>query len=237
MKALFARIRSLIRVVVTLASTPPAALPPHCSNINALAMHLCDFDADLYNWLVRWLAYPLRNPGAKMQTGLIINNEHATGKTMFFEDVIAAIYAHAGKAIVPHQLLEGQNQWLTTARFVVIDTGGYHRGLTQRLKRLITQPEIVVRGPDQYPYLMPNKINLVVLVNGTGFLPVTTADRHCIVIESPPAQPRHFYRAVAAEINNGGIEAFRRYLVEELDMGDFNPGTQPPPQFQPRHAA
>jgi putative DNA primase/helicase len=50
--------------------------------------------------------------------------------------------------------------------------------------------------------------------------------RHC-VIWTPPKKDPEYYKAVSAEINNGGIEALHDWLLG-IDLGDFNEHTKPP---------
>jgi hypothetical protein len=37
-----------------------------------------------------------------------------------------------------------------------------------------------------------------------------------------------FYRSIDYEIENGGIDAFRDFLLRDLDMGEFDELTPPP---------
>lgn len=230
MKSFLHSLKIFIHEIGVLIQTPSSHYPPHCCNINALLLHLCDFDRGLHAWVLRWIAYPLRHPGAKMQTGLVFNGGHSTGKTLFFEDVVAALYRGSGIAVFSSQFCDETASWPVRARFVAVDAGGYHRGVAARLRQLVTRTSIVIHDRFHGSCQIPNQLNLVVLASGTDFLPVTAADEHVIVIEAPPPQAPAFYSAVAHEIAHGGIEEFRRYLVEDLDMRGFHEGTLPPEQ-------
>jgi putative DNA primase/helicase len=50
--------------------------------------------------------------------------------------------------------------------------------------------------------------------------------RHC-VIWTPAKKDRDYYKAVLAELADGGIAALHHYLLQ-LDLGDFDPGMLPP---------
>jgi hypothetical protein len=53
---------------------------------------------DLYTWVLRWLAYPIQHPGAKMRTALIFHGPQGTGKNLFFETIMA-IYGEYGRIV------------------------------------------------------------------------------------------------------------------------------------------
>jgi putative DNA primase/helicase len=38
----------------------------------------------IFDWLLDWLAYPLQNPGAKMQSCILIHGAQGAGKNTFF---------------------------------------------------------------------------------------------------------------------------------------------------------
>ena len=61
MKNLFTAIKAFFRSLT--ANAPVTQAPTSCGNINALLLHLCDFDHALHMWVLRWLAFPLQNPG------------------------------------------------------------------------------------------------------------------------------------------------------------------------------
>lgn len=204
------------------------ARPAHCSNIMTLLAHLCDMDDDMRLWVLRWLAYPLRNPGAKMSTALIFNGPEGTGKSLFFAHVVAQLYGNNAARIRPSDLYSKFNPWAAGANLVVVD-GEYAGRHVERLKAMITSSPIVLDIKGQAPRTVNNRLNFVYLCSRDDFLPPDTGNRRFVVVEVPPARPRAFYQAVAHEIAAGGVDAFRDYLMNGLDMGGFNESTLPWP--------
>ena len=213
------------------------AQPGHCSNIMTLLAHLCDLDDNLRLWVLRWLAYPLRNPGAKMSTGLIFNGGEGSGKNLFFVYVMAQIYGKQATTISHRALHSSFTDWMDGRRLVIVDeVYAAHHGA--RIKSLIACDELVIHCKGHPPRTVPNQLNFVFLSNHEDFLPEHISGRRFTVVEVPPARPRAFYEAVAHEIANGGVEAFRDYLLHGLPMGDFNQFTSPPaPYHSERRAA
>lgn len=200
--------------------------PVHCGNINALLLHLCDFDYELHGWVLRWLAYPLRNPGAKMDRGLVINGSEGTGKGLFFTHVMAALYGDDARYIKERNLHSTFIPWAVDARFVVVD-GFMSRRDAPVFKFFVASPTVTIRQQFQTNREVPNQMNLVFLSGSDYFLPMELSNRRFVVIEAPPKREPRFYRAVADEINNGGVEVFRHYLMHELDMEGFDHRTKP----------
>jgi hypothetical protein len=202
--------------------------PASCHNIRALLLHLCDHDEAAAQWVMRWLAYPLRQPGAKMERALVVNGEAGTGKTLFFEDVVAALYQGKGACVITaRHLHDAFPRWADGTRLAVVD-GLFSKKNAARLKQLISAPglRLVARGRDYR--VIDNVVNYVFLSTSTEFLPVLESDRRLFVLEAPPRQGDMFYKAVAHEIANGGVDAFRHYLLHGLDMDGFDQHTLPP---------
>jgi hypothetical protein len=232
------RFIKLIARGLTLIFKPVAPHPViSCGNINALLLHLCDFDYELHMWVLCWLAYPLRNPGAKMSTCLLVNGGQGTGKTMFFAHVVAEIYGGAGRMIGTKQLRPNALQWTDGAQFVVVD-GHYSDESALHLKHLVSDSAVyAVAANKRAATLKPNHMNFAFLTGDLDFLPVEATNRRFVAIEAPPPRQRLFYEAAQYEINNGGVEAFREYLMRGVDMADFTATTPPPLARQKEVAA
>lgn len=230
MKDFIFRLNSFIHKIGVLINTPRPARPrhisPHCTNINMLLMHLCDFDADRYSYILQWLAYPLRNPGAKMSYGLIINGAAGTGINMFFQLVAVALHQGKGRIIHADVLSNRFNSW-AGAPLIVIDGHVTERTLAQA-KQLMSSKSLIVESKGQPPREMPNQMNFVFLSGDINPLKVAGAERRFMVLEAPPPRERAFYQAIATEIADGGGDAFRQYLLHGIDMAGFNETTLPP---------
>src|SRR5699024_5657113 len=46
-----------------------------CKPITDLLLHLCEGKQEVYEWVLRWLAIPLQQPGTKLDTALIFHGE------------------------------------------------------------------------------------------------------------------------------------------------------------------
>lgn len=186
--------------------------------------------AQVYHWMLCWLAYPLQHPGAKMQSAMVIHGPQGTGKSRFFE-AYAKIFGDY--AIVLNQgAIEDKfnSDWTERKLFVVADEivarqDLYH--LKNQLKNLITGEWVRVNPKNVAAHRERNHMNLVFLSNERQPVQLENDDRRHLVLWTPPALSKEFYDELSAEIDAGGIAALYDYLLN-LDLGDFKPWTRPP---------
>lgn len=201
-----------------------------CIQIQALLLHLVDGNNEMFDWIARWLAYPLRNPGAKMETSIIMHGDEGSGKNFFFEKVVKAIYGEYGYVIGNQQLEAPFNDWASMKLFMVADevvTRAELKQMKGKLKYLVSGDTIIINPKGLPEHSERNQMNFVFLSNELQPLALDKTDRRYLVVWTPPALSKEFYISVAEEIDLGGIQAFYHYLMYELDMGDFNEHTKP----------
>lgn len=223
------RFTGFIHTIGVMINTPPAApahISAHCTNIDVLLMHLCGFDRERYTYILRWLAYPLRHPGAKMRYGLSIIGEQDTGLALFFEQVAVALHHGNGRAIQADALNSTFNHNWAGAPLLVVN-GKVPRHAMSHIKSLMTSDSIVVYRARESAKCIPNQMNIIFMSGHADALPAGT-DRRFMVVETPPAREKVFYQAIESEIKDGGVDAFRDFLLHVLPMGSFNETTVPP---------
>lgn len=189
---------------------------------------MCDSQM-LYQWVLRWLAYPIQHPGAKMKTTLVVHGPQGTGKNMFF-DAYMAIYGSYGRMVDQSAIEDKFNDWASAKLFVQFDevvarSEMYH--IKNKLKSFITGDRIRINPKNRAAYEEKNHVNAVFLSNEAMPVVLEEDDRRHVVIWTPEKLSAEYYKATMAEIHSGGIEALHHYLLH-LDLGDFTASTQPP---------
>ncbi|MES2787639.1 MAG: DUF5906 domain-containing protein [Pseudomonadota bacterium] len=181
-------------------------------------------------WILRWLAYPLQHPGAKMQTALLMFGEkQGTGKSLFFQDVISPIYGDYGTVASQHQLDSSFTAWRSRKLFVLFeevlsrDDKYSHNGT---LKYMITGKSMSINQKNLPEREERNHMNGAFLSNEPQPIPLELEDRRFMVIEARLKQDPAFYRAVTDSIDRGGVEAFYHFLLN-FPLGDFDEHTKP----------
>ena len=204
-----------------------------CEKLLDLLMYLCDGEGDrkveLWTWILKWLAYPIQNPGAKMQTALLMHGPEGTGKNTFFA-VVREIYGKYGCQFSQTELESQFNGWASGKLFgigneVVSRAELYH--MQGRLKNMITEPEWMINEKQLPSRQEANHCNFVFFSNRVDIAKLDPEDRRYCVVWTPPSLDVSFYNEVRAEIDAGGSAALHDYLLH-LDLGDFKAHTRPP---------
>ena len=210
--------------------TTPAA--GKCEHLVDLLRYMCAGDSqaeELFQWVLRWLAYPIQHPGAKMQTTLVVHGPQGTGKNMFFE-VVMGIYGRYGRVIDQGAIEDKFNDWASRRLFLIADevvarSDLYH--IKNKLKSIITGEWIRINPKNMAAYDERNHVNMVFLSNEAMPTIVEQDDRRHAVIWTPEKLSAEFYSGLKAEIDAGGGAALHHYLLH-LDLGDFGPASKPP---------
>lgn len=201
-----------------------------CGLILELLAHLCDGEAQMLDWVLKWIAYPLQHPGAKMASSIIMHGDEGSGKNLFWERVVRKIYGQYSWVIGNAQIESQFNEWASRKLFLVCDevvTRNELRQLKGKLKNMISGDEIPINPKNLPERYEANHMNFVFLSNELQPLALDKTDRRYLVLWTPPKREEQFYRAVADQIEDGGIEAFYHYLLYEVDCSDFSPHTKP----------
>lgn len=200
-----------------------------CDLILELLEYLCGSDQEVIDWVIKWSAYPLQHPGAKMRTAIIMHGGEGAGKNIFW-GAIGAIYEKY-YAIITQTELESQfNNWASGKMFiigneVVSRQEMYHQ--KGRIKNMITEPVWSINEKMLPLRMEQNHANFVFLSNAIQPGTPDKDDRRYLVIWTPPVLSQDFYKSVGDQVNNGGVAALYDYLLN-VDLGDFNPHTKPP---------
>lgn len=210
-------------------TTPKAG---RCEQLRDLLRYMCSGDkhsSGLYEWVLKWLAYPLQHPGAKMKTTLVLHGPQGTGKNLFFEAYMS-LYGRYGRVINQDAIEDKFNDWASRKLFLIADevvarSDLYH--VKNKLKAFITGDWIRINPKNMGAYDERNHVNLVFLSNETMPVVLEEDDRRHCVIYTPEQLPSDRYKSILDELANGGAAALHDYLLH-LDLGDFTNGTRPP---------
>lgn len=204
-----------------------------CAVLLDLLEHLCSGEDTqnkaVYEWVLKWLAYPIQHPGAKMKTALIFHGAQGAGKNLFFESY-AKIFGRYARIVGQAEIDDKFNDWASGKLFLIADEVVARQELfhiKNKLKALITGDNIRINPKNVAAHDEKNHVNIVFLSNEKQPLVLERDDRRYTVIWTPPPKSKNYYTDIAEEINAGGIEALHHYLLN-LDLGDFNEHSKPP---------
>lgn len=204
-----------------------------CDLLLELLLYLCSKDPNarqIYEWVLKWLAYPIQHRGAKMHSAIVVHGPQGTGKSRFFE-AYGDIYGPYFRVLGQEALEDKFNaDWAEKKLFIVGDevlARGEMFHIKNRLKGFITGSTIRVNPKNVAAHTEKNQMNIVFLSNERQPIVIENDDRRHCVIWTPPKPDESFFHEVNEEIAAGGVAALHDYLLN-LDLGDFRPWTKPP---------
>ncbi|SEI99418.1 putative DNA primase/helicase [Azotobacter beijerinckii] len=201
-----------------------------CKKILAHLGRLCGNRKDEYLFLLRWIAYPLQNPGAKMATSVVMFGAEGPGKSLVWEKVVKPIYGEYGVTIGQAQLESQFTGWQSRKLFGLAEEVvsraemRHYKGL---LKHLVTGETLQINEKMQSLREERNHLNFVFLSNSTVPLELDDGDRRYLVLYVDQVPPKEYFMELVAEIENGGVEAFYHYVMN-ISLEGFNEHTKPP---------
>ncbi len=192
----------------------------------ALIKHLfTNAEPEAADWFLRWCAYPLQYPGAKMFSSAVLHGiRHGTGKSLVGY-TLGRIYGQNFTEINQMDLHNSFNEWAEGKQLVMGDdvTGSNKRQDGDFLKKLITQRELRVNVKFVPSYTVPDCINYLFTANHPDSFFLEDDDRRFFIHEVQVGPlPENFYVDYDLWLDTGGSGAVFNYLLN-LDLGDFNP--------------
>jgi putative DNA primase/helicase len=199
-----------------------------------LLNHLCsleDISTEVVDWIIKWLAYPLQNPGAKMRTAIGLHGPQGAGKDEMLK-WISALYGKHYRMLTQAALADKHNDILSAVLFAIGNELGVGEGkegvaFMNRCKSYITEEKIHINPKGLRSRDESNHMNLVFFSNTRFFLYLEADDRRHLIVWTARPINDDFYARLNAQKENGGLEALYHYLLN-LPLGDFNENTKPP---------
>lgn len=201
-----------------------------CERILAHLLRLCGGRGPEFEWLIKWIAYPLQNLGAKMDSGVIMYGSEGPGKSVLWEHVIGRIYGEYAITIGQSQLESQFTSWQSSKLFALCEEvvsrteRNQHKG---QLKHLVTGSTVLINEKSMPLREESNHLNFVFLSNSTIPLELDMGDRRYLVLYCGDVPDKTYFDQLFSEINDGGVAAFYHHLMQ-LDLGDFNSHAKPP---------
>jgi hypothetical protein len=192
-------------------------------------------DERLADYIIRWSAFGVQNPGLPAEVALTFIGGKGTGKSTFGR-IMCRIFGQHGVAVAGEKSLTSNfNKHLHGCVMLLADEAvpPGNRNAAGLIKNFITDETIMVepKGVDSFP--APNRMKVIIASNNTYVVDASDDERRYAVFNvskrfaAPPgAGPDdvrvRFWRDLRAEVNGGGIEAFLHDLLE-MDLGDWHP--------------
>lgn len=205
-----------------------------CEPIINLVKFLCEKEDAACQWLLKWLAYPLQHPGAKMNTSVLLCSAvQGSGKSLFFEKIMTRIYGEKYSVTLGQNGLESiYTDWAERKLYCLFEEIFNNKskfGMMGLIKHMITGEKIRIEKKFMSGYSQNNHINCVFLSNEVQPLAIEERDRRFLVLEPNHKLGDDLKKQIeqCLEPDSDAISAFYTYLLG-LDLTEFTPYTEPP---------
>ena len=202
-----------------------------CQPIIELLHHLCEYDTDLFSYVVRWLAIPLQRPGTKMDTALIFHGHiQGAGKSLFFDRIMRKVYGEYAVTLGQGQLESSYNDWIAGKLYTVFEeifTGQDRYKHMGFVKQLVTGDQVYISKKFVSGWKEDNYVNTVFLSNDMMPLSLEVNDRRHVVSYPRQKIPATLLKRVEVAVNDPNsdmIQAFYTYLLT-VDLSSQNEHT------------
>lgn len=219
-----------------LPTEPVECSEKDCEPILMLLRHLCSLSAPtaagcqaVYEQVLKWCALIVQQPGAKLRFALVFHGPQGTGKNMFF-DTFRRILGKYGKMVGQAELEDRFNGYMSGKLLLIANEVMTRAELfhgKNKLKWVITEDEIPIRGMHQETRWESNHANVVFLSNEIQPLALEKDDRRHLVVYTPAAEDGDLYLRCADFIRDDGAAKFLHYLLKYVDLDGFNEYTKP----------
>lgn len=208
------------------------------SPVLQLIHHLCGPEDAAFDFLMQWLAYPLKYPGAKMKTAVLMHSDvQGAGKSLLADGVMRQIYGKYSTTVGQHQMEGAYNDWLVDQLFCVFEEIFNRKNKfdhTGPLKQLITGEKQRIEKKFVSGWEESSCMNS--MFNSNEFMPfsIEPNDRRFLVIWPRKKLPRDIaekildYSVHPPKMREGVAEAFYHELLNWDMDPDFDASTEPP---------
>ena len=197
-----------------------------CKPITDLLLHLCEGNQVVFDWVLRWLAIPLQQPGTKLDTALIFHGEvQGAGKSLFFDRIMSRIYGDYAVTLGQGQLESQYNDWVSNklyALFEEIFSGSDRYSQMGMVKQLITGNTIYISKKFMSGWQQDNFVNAIFLSNNMMPLSLEQNDRRHVVCYPQEKIPGPILNDVAKALVDTDDKMLRAFytLLIRTDLKD-----------------
>jgi hypothetical protein len=203
--------------------------------IQKLCQHIweiiCKKDKTKRNYLMRWLAWIVQNPGQCSGVAIVLRSStEGPGKSLLGELMVRIFGAHGLTISDPNQLFGDFNGHLEFACLVLIEEAllaGDPR-IADRIKSRLTSDAVLINPKFHQARTVPNRMNALINTNHEWAVPAGAGARRLFVAEVSEERvgDQGYFDAIHADLRNGGDGQFLN-LLRRVDLKGWHPRNPP----------
>jgi hypothetical protein len=192
---------------------------------------VCAGHADLYEYVIKWIAYTFKHPDKPAGAALVLRGEKGSGKGTlghFLKDLWGNHGLHISNA---KHLVGNFNGHLNDICFLFADEAFFsgdkqHEGV---LKALITEPEVIIERKGIDAISQPNYLKILMSTNSDFAVPASRDERRYCVLDVSSSQigNREYFTALHDDCANKEVQAAFLYQILNIDLTGWHTGMIP----------
>ena len=197
---------------------------------------ICNHDAELYQWLIKWCAHIFQQSGSKPGTAPVFQGGQGIGKNTFM-DTIGALLGRHYVEVDSLERLFGRFNFGTADKLLVVANealwGGDKRMLGQ-LKSFVTEPFQTFEQKGVDSITMPSYTRLMLASNERHPVHIDPDDRRFVFFEVNPEHARDegYFKAIRQWRDDNGLAHLLHHLLT-MDLTKYSTRVRPSSSYSP----
>lgn len=187
---------------------------------------LADGDQASAEYILKFAAWSLQNPGKRAEAALVFRGDKGSGKSTFANALKTVFGQHGLQVFSSKHMIGNFNSHLRNCLLLFADEAfwaGDKQG-ESTLKGLITEPTLIIeqKGVDATPWT--NRLKIIMAANAEWVVPAGPMERRYAVFNVSPKQIGNYayFDNLYTEMANGGMAAMVHALMT-LDLKKWHP--------------
>ena len=178
------------------------------------------------DYIVRWCAWKIQNPGEPNEVALVLRGGKGTGKGAFAQVLMHIFGSHALQIFSSAHLGGKHNKHLQNRLFLFADEAFWagDREAERLLKGIVTEKVIMVEPKGVDAFQWRNRLSLLIAANEGWVVPASHDERRYAVnnISEEKKQNTTYFAPLFAKIEDGGPAAML-YDLRRMPLGGWHP--------------
>lgn len=177
-------------------------------------------------YIVRWAAWTVQNPGERAEVALVFRGAKGTGKGTFARALRDIFGQHGLQIFNPKHLVGSFNGHLRNCLLLYADEAfwaGDKQGESV-LKGMLTEPTLIIEQKGVDAMQWRNRLHVIMTANADWVVPASHDERrYCVFdVNDRYAVNEKYFNPLHAELANGGLSAMLHDL-QAMDLQGWHP--------------
>jgi hypothetical protein len=210
------------------------AIEPKCGRWEKFYDHIwsvvCRHNKEHYDYLMNWMARLVQHPELKCRVAVVLQGLKGSGKGTLVQPLLR-IFGRHGLHIIDATHLVGRFREHLRGRVLLFADEAFFAGDKQHigvLKGLISEEQTPMEGKYKVPTEVRNFLHIIMASDQKWVVPAGLDERRffCLEVSAEKKGDTAYFKAIEAELDDGGLEAFLYELKHRL-IENFNPDEVP----------